>query len=177
MAADPGGQLCRFGLVDVQVGDGVDGFGGEAAWLVETTPATADLQGLDGVREVDPGGDGEDLQRANLAAAVAAVIVAGGLRDLRPGQAGELCVQVGLVALHGQNPVGVACGEICGVFALAVHRVGGDHRVSQVTDLVEQRREPGDLIGLAVDIGAGKDDAGVLIAGGQDVPGCTAGGA
>jgi hypothetical protein len=34
VAADPGGQLCWSGLVDAQVGDGVDGFGGEAFRLV-----------------------------------------------------------------------------------------------------------------------------------------------
>lgn len=84
------------------------------------------------------------------------VLVAGGVRDGLPGQAGELGVQVGLVGLHGQDPVRAAFGEVGDVFALAVQRVGGDHRVAQVADLVEQRREPGDLIGLAVDVGAGR---------------------
>ena len=61
--------------------------------------AAADLDGLGGVREVDAGGDGQDLQGADLAAAVSAAGVTGGVRDSRPGQVGQLLVQGGLVAL------------------------------------------------------------------------------
>ncbi|MEU1249526.1 hypothetical protein [Micromonospora arida] len=49
-------------------------------------------------------------------------------------------VQAGLVGLDGQDPVRAAFGEVGDVLALAVQRVGGDHRVAQVADLVEQRR-------------------------------------
>jgi hypothetical protein len=34
----------------------------------------------------------------------------------------------GLVAFDGQDPVGAAFGEVGDVIALAVQRVGGDHR-------------------------------------------------
>ena len=54
-----------------------------------------------------------------------------------------------------------ALGEISDVVALAVHRVGGDHRVPQVADLVEQRTEAGDLarkcsVGGRVDMDPGR---------------------
>lgn len=45
----------------------------------------SDLQGLGGVREVDASGDCQDLARADLAAAVPAVVVAGSVRDRLPG--------------------------------------------------------------------------------------------
>ena len=70
-----------FRLVDAQVGDGVDRFGGEAFRLVETASAAADLDGLRGVWEVDASGDRQDLQGPDLAAAVAAVGVAGGIQQ------------------------------------------------------------------------------------------------
>jgi hypothetical protein len=124
------------------------------------------------VREVDAGGDGQDLQAADLAAAVSATGVVGGVRDGLPGQAGQLLVQDGLVAFDGQDPVGAAFGEVGDVVALAVQCVDGDHGVAQVADLVEQGLEAGDLVGLAVDVGAGEDDAGVLVAGCEDVAGC-----
>lgn len=60
---------------------------------------------------------------------------------------------------------------------LAVQRVGGDHGAAQVSDLVEQRCEAGDLVGLAVDVGAGQDHAGGLVAGVEDVRGGRVGGA
>jgi hypothetical protein len=43
VAADPSSQLVRFGLVDSQVGDGIDGLGREAFRLVEASSAAADL--------------------------------------------------------------------------------------------------------------------------------------
>ena len=61
----------------------------------------------------------------------------------RQGRRGELGVQAGLVAFDGQDPVGAAFGEVGDVVALAVQRVGGDHRVAQVADLVEQRLRSG----------------------------------
>ena len=66
-----------------------------------------------------------------------------GVGDRPPGQAGQLGVQGGLVAFDGQDPVRAAFGEVGDVVALAVQRVGGDHDVAQVADLVEQRREAG----------------------------------
>src|SRR3954468_4449227 len=48
VAADPGGQPFRLGLVHAQAGDGVDGLGGAAVRLVQAAPAAADPQGLGG---------------------------------------------------------------------------------------------------------------------------------
>ena len=61
----------------------------------------------------------------------------------RQGRAASWCVQVGLVAFDGQDPVGAAFGEVGDVVALAVQGVGGDHGVAQVADLVEQRARSG----------------------------------
>ena len=101
----------------------------------------------------------------------------GCLRDSPPGQASQLPVQGGLVAFDGQDPVSAAFGEIDDMIALAMQRVDGDHRVAQVADLVEQRLEAGDFVGLALDVGGAEVDAGVLVAGGEDVAGGRVGGA
>ena len=55
-----------------------------------------------------------------------------------------------------------------GVLALGVQRIGGDDAPGQLQRL-QQRREPGDLVGLAVHRGLGEHDARVLIEGGQQV--------
>ena len=117
------------------------------------------------------------LRVADCAAAVSAAGVGGGVRDRPPGQAGQLLVQGGLVAFDGQDPVGAAFGEIGDVIALAVQCVDGDHGVAQVAELVEQGLEAGDFVGLAFDVGAREHDAGVLVAGGEDVAGGRVGGA
>src|SRR5690606_8371231 len=98
--------------------DSVDGFGGPPFRLVEPAAATLDPDGLRRVREVDPLGEGEDLDGADLAAAVASVFDAVTVRDGSPGQGGQLGVQVGLVAFDGQDPVGAAFGEVVDVIAL-----------------------------------------------------------
>jgi hypothetical protein len=63
--ADPGGQLLGTGLVWSKVGDRVDGLGAPAALPAgvgaERSGLTGDLHGLAGVRERDPGGDGDHL--------------------------------------------------------------------------------------------------------------------
>jgi hypothetical protein len=59
--------------------------------------------------------------------------------------------------------------EVVDVVTLAVQGVGGDHGVAEVADLVEQRLDAGDLVGLAVHIGAGQDHTGGLVAGGEDM--------
>jgi hypothetical protein len=76
---------------------------------------------------------------------VSSVVVADRVGDSPPGQTGELSVQVRLVAFDGQDPVRAAFGEVAGVLALAVQRVGGDDGVAQVADLLEQRLKAGDL--------------------------------
>jgi hypothetical protein len=57
-----------------------------------------------------------------------------------------------------------------GVIALGVQRIGGDHRPGQVHRL-QQRRETGDLVGLAVLFGLGEHGAGLLVCCRQQVPG------
>jgi hypothetical protein len=73
--------------------------------------------------------------------------------------------------LDGQDPVGAALGEVGDVLPLAVHCVNGDHGVAQVSEMVEQWTEAGDLVGMTVDVGAGQHNAGVLVASSQHVPG------
>ncbi|WP_194821472.1 hypothetical protein [Micromonospora sp. S-DT3-3-22] len=57
VATDPAGRSRWSRLVDAEVGDGLDGLGGEAFRLVEAASAAAGLGGLGGVWEVDAGGD------------------------------------------------------------------------------------------------------------------------
>ena len=60
----------------------------------------------------------------------------------------ELLVQGGLVGLHDQHVGGVLVGDQpVGMLALGVHRVGSHHGGGQV-QAVQQRPEPGDLVGL-----------------------------
>ena len=59
--------------------------------------------GLGGVREGEPLGDGGDLQGAVLATAVTAAAGVAGDRHLGPGQGGGLGVQAGLVALDQEG--------------------------------------------------------------------------
>ncbi|GAB1643559.1 hypothetical protein KRMM14A1259_39820 [Krasilnikovia sp. MM14-A1259] len=86
-------------------------------------------------------------------------------------------MQVGLVTFRGEDPVGAAFGEVRGVVTLAVQRVRCDHHAAQVADLVKQRPEPGDLIGLVAAVGAGQDRFRVLIARCEDVLGASVGSA
>jgi hypothetical protein len=83
--------------------------------------------------------------------------------DLLPGQELELVVQRGLVAFDDQQVGGVLVGDQpVGVLTLGVHGVGGDDPSGQV-QAVQQRPEPGDLIGLGVDVDLSQDGtAGVL---------------
>ena len=83
-------------------------------------------------------------------AAVAGVVGDG---DLAPGQRPELLVQAGLVALHDQHVGGLLVGDQpVGMLTLGVHRIRGDDRAGEVQPL-QQRLEPGDLVGGVVDVG------------------------
>jgi hypothetical protein len=97
----------------------------------------ADLDGLGCVWEVDSGGNGDDLESANLAPAVAAVGVAMTVGHGPPGQRGQLGVQGGLVAFDGEDPVRAAFGQVGDMVTLAVQRVGGHHHGVEVTDLLQ----------------------------------------
>jgi hypothetical protein len=125
-------------------------------------------QRLGGVREVQAG-DGGDLQPADLDPAVAAV--AGVIQDgdVAPGQASQLAVQGGLVGLHHHQVGGVFGGDQpLGMLALGVERIGGDHGGGEV-QAVQQRPEPGDLVGGGLDVGLCEDRAAGVVHHGQQV--------
>jgi hypothetical protein len=88
-------------------------------------------------------------------------------RHLRPGQALELPVQAGLVVLHSEQiRRTLGLDEPAGVLALGVQGVGRDHGPGQVQG-IEQRREAGVLVGLAVNVDLAEDHAGVLLQHGE----------
>ena len=102
--------------------------------------------------------------------------VAGAGRDGLPRQLPQLGVQAGLVALHDQDVVRFLAGDqVIGMLALGMQCIGGDDGSGEV-QRVQQRREPGDLIGLAVHGGLREDGQGLLVDGGQQVRGLAAGG-
>jgi len=96
VAADPAGQLAGGGLGDGQAGDRVDGDGAPLPARQGPDPA-GQAEGLGGVREGQPGGDGCGFERAVLLAAVPAAALAVSGRDAAPGQVLELGIQAGLV--------------------------------------------------------------------------------
>jgi hypothetical protein len=79
-------------------------------------------------------------------------------RGFLPGHAVEGVEQCGLVPADRQQVVGIAVVQVGGVFALGVHPVGQHHHVRQILDLVQRRREHGDLVRLGPDIGLGDGD-------------------
>lgn len=104
-----------------------------------------------------------------LLAAVAPVKLPGGDRDASPGQVLHLGIQAGLVLLHHQDVMGPLAGDKeLGVLALGVQGVGSDDAPGQVQRL-QQRREPGDLVGLAVHPELAEHSTTALIEGGQQV--------
>jgi hypothetical protein len=102
---------------------------------------------------------------------VAGVDVAGGDRDLGPGQGFERGEQCRLVLFDGEHEPRAAVVEVLGVGALGVQGVRGDHRVGQGdTDRgepVEQRGEHRDLVGLRADLDLTQDQ-GVLVGRGRE---------
>jgi hypothetical protein len=96
VAADPAGQLGRGGLGHGQAGDRVDGDGAPLPAGQGPDPA-GQADGLGGVREGQPGGDGRGLEGAVLLAAVPAATLAVSGRDAAPGQVLELGIQARLV--------------------------------------------------------------------------------
>jgi hypothetical protein len=163
VAADPPGEVGGAGLGDGQAGDPVGGDSPPPA-RGERPDAAGDGDGLGGVREGQPGRDGGGLDRAGLLAAVPAVALAVCGWDGAPGQVLDLGIQAGLVLLHDQDVAGVLAGhQELGVLALSVHRVRGDHAPGQVQRL-QQRREPGDLVRLAVHGGLAEDGGRLLVA-------------
>jgi hypothetical protein len=145
--ADPPGELVGSGLVWCQIGDRVDGFGAPLACPAgaDRTGLAHDLDCLASLRELDPGRDGDDLEGADLSAAVHGRGGAVGDLDRPPRERGELAAQPGLVALDRQHPVRTAGGEGLDVLALGVQRVRGDNDAGEVDagQGVQQRTERG----------------------------------
>jgi hypothetical protein len=70
---------------------------------------------------------------------------------------------VGWLAFHHQQVGGVLLGDQpVGMLALGVERIGSDHGGGEV-QAVQQRPEPGDLVGGGVDIGLPQDRAGGVV--------------
>ncbi len=91
--------------------------------------------------------------------------------DPAPGQPGELATQPGLAALHRQHPVRAPNPQVGDVLALGVQRIGGDHHTGQIDagQGVEQRRERGDLVRLALDVDLAEHGPGLLIDHGEQM--------
>ncbi len=101
-----------------------------------------------------------------LLAAVTPVVLTGGERDAPPGQVLHLGVQARLVLLHHQDVMGPLAGDKePGVLAPGAQGIGSDDAPGQVQRL-QQRREPGDLVGLAVHPDLAEHNTTALIEGG-----------
>ncbi len=50
-------------------------------------------------------------------------------------------------------------------------RIDGDHHIGEVADLVEEVTEPGNLVGLGIDIDGGNDHTPVVVEGGEQMHG------
>jgi hypothetical protein len=124
--------------------------------------AAGDPQRLGSVGEVQAI-HGGDLEPADLHACMPAVAGLVHDGDVWPRQGGELAMQRGLVGLDDQQVGGVFDGDQpAGMLALGLERIAGDHGVGEIQPL-QQRPEPGDLVGRAVDIGLGQDRTGGVV--------------
>ena len=83
-------------------------------------------------------------------------VCAVGDRGVGPGQRVERGEQAGLVVLDGEHEPRAALVQVGGVVTLAVEGVGGDDQPGRVDagggQLVDQRGEHGDLVGLRADL-------------------------
>jgi hypothetical protein len=113
--------------------------------------------------------DGGDLQAAELHVGVAAVVGLVHHGDVAPRQGGQLVMQRGLVGLDDQQVGGLLAGDQpVGVLALGMERVGADDPPGEV-QTVQQRPEPGDLVGRVVHVGLAQDRTGGVVHRGQQV--------
>lgn len=128
-----------------------DNGGSSCGWAGEL-----DLHGLHGMREEQAQANGARLQPAHLTTAVPAPSAAVPQRDLVPGQIPQLRAQVLTVPLHHKDVVAFGHGDLVGVAALSVHRVGGDDDAMQI-QTGRQRGERRDLVALRLDLGAVQD--------------------
>jgi hypothetical protein len=113
--------------------------------------------------------DRDGLEGAQFNSAVRAV--AGAVQDgnMLPGQAGATVQQGGLVGLDREQVVSVlAVDQELGGVGVGVQRIGGDHGAGQV-QVAQQRLEPGDLTGGAVDLALGEHGAGGVVYRGEQM--------
>jgi hypothetical protein len=87
---------------------------------VDRAGAAQQLNGLSGVWEQNARGDGDDLDRADLAAPVPGLGDTMLRPECAPGQLGELSAQARLVALDRERPVRAALVQVGDVTALGV---------------------------------------------------------
>lgn len=82
----------------------------------------------------------------------------------------ELTGLAALVVLDGQQVVSAVFAQVGGVVALGVEGIGGNDRPREicVVDLVEERCELGDFVGLRADLAGGESDTVAVTDGGQD---------
>ena len=106
---------------------------------------------------------------ADLAAAVAGVAGAALQRDLLPGKGLELLVELLLIPFHDHDVVHASAEQVAGVLALGVHGVAGHDHARQVGEGLQQRLEAGDLAGLLAYVELGQDQAGEVVAGGEQM--------
>lgn len=107
--------------------------------------------------------------RVPFGAAVSLFPAVAGHRDLAPGQGGELGIQAGLVALDDQQVVGTAPGQVFGVAALGMQRVGGDDRAGDVFYPVQHSGEHGNLVRFGAHLHLAQHHAMGVIQGCQQV--------
>ncbi len=122
-----------------------------------------DLDCLGGVREDDPGCEGDDLVGAGHRAAVAGVGLAVPDRHVFPRQTRQLIAQRLLVALHGDHVVRATAVQVLGVLPLRVQGISGDDETGHIGDRVEKRGEHGDLVALLSDLDLTQRDPAVMI--------------
>ena len=101
--ADDLGELGWFDLVEVEVGEGVDGLGLDLAAARSTSSSHAD--GLPGVRERQPSRRSDHLDRAGLDTTMTGVRAGEGHVHVLPRQCGELAAQRGAVAFDVEDVV------------------------------------------------------------------------
>jgi hypothetical protein len=168
VTAYPSDELGVGGLGGGQAGDGVDGDGPPFLLAVQGPDPAGDADGLGGVGEGEPGGDGGGFEGAVFFAAVTPVALLAAGRDVAPGQVLDLGVQGGLVLLHGERKVRAAPVHVVRGSALGMEGIGRDDSAVQV-QAVEQRDDHRDLIRFRADLGLSSDDAPLAGQGGQQV--------
>jgi hypothetical protein len=130
-----------------------------------------------GEQSGDGGAGGQGTDGADLDTSV--TTVDGGVldRDRLPGQRIDGGEQPGLVTADGEHVERVTAVQVAGVLTLGVHLVRGDHGAGHggVVELVEQRLEHADFVGLVDRDLLLRGDGAVVGAGGEEHRGALSG--